>query len=113
MSVTRSSATIATMSRTKNSPWCSLMRTLASNNVASAASNLGAGGPGVEAQLAADSEEFGQQARNVNLDAMLKAGGLRRQARSLRKGAKTAAITGNLNASASTLQSFGSFGGGG
>ena len=97
---------------TANDLRANLMKTLASNNVALAASNL-AGGGSVEAQVSADTDDFGRQLRNVELDSKLKAGALRREARSTRRQAKYGAITGNLNASASTLQSFGSFGGGG
>lgn len=82
---------------TENDLRADLMRTLSSNNVVAAASGAGGGG---EAGLAEDFDVFGRQVRNVRLDAMLKAGALRRGARGLRKAGKTSSIVGLLDAGA-------------
>lgn len=82
-----------------------LMRTLASNNAALAASGV-AGGGSVAAMMEADTEDFGRQERNINLDSLLKTGAARRQARTMRKGAKTARITGFLDATVGALGAF-------
>lgn len=96
---------------TANDLRANLMKTLASNNVALAASGV-AGGGSVEAMLSADTEDFGRQERNVTLDAMLKSGSMRRQARSLRKSGKRAMIAGYLDAASSMMGGVGGGGGG-
>lgn len=82
-----------------------LMRTLAANNAALAASGI-AGGGSVEAMIAADTEGFGRQERNINLDAMLRTGAARRQSRGLRKSGKVSRVAGFLDATVGTLGAF-------
>lgn len=93
-----------------------LLRTLASNTAAAAASGIALESPSNVAAMADDSAQGNRAIKMRNLESLFKTSAMRRQARALFRQGKYAIITGKLNASAGALggasSGFQGFGGG-